>query len=375
MKAKKIRFRQIKKKKILFLFFTFVIFLFLFQFRSKNYEINYEIKDILITEKYSRKEKIYEFQFKYMEKNFYMEIPNSYLYSKKIIQDVEIREKEGTICIIAKSKHLKIYPICLQNNEFISFNLINDEELIPKNAKKVISYEEKTFKKIKYYHLNGKKYFIWNYEGFDILTEKEQKELHLFNEDIYNIPLVKKVGQYLVMADYDNSYVFHKFYVIDSKKNKIKELNLKNEVSFESYFLGNYDNNTYLVDKKNENEFEINPKKMQIQNIVKNNKGRILKDGLWKSVGMNTLTNNNVNFTYKDRITYNLENQTLYRIHNNYKIKISNQAVKEIIEWDPNTVYYLVDEKLYYYNDQDGEVLVLSNFEWNFNFKNMIYIF
>ncbi len=50
-------------------------------------------------------------------------------------------------------------------------------------------------------------------------------------------------------------------------------------------------------------------------------------------------------------------------------------SVKEIVYSTEDTVYYLEGDTLYYYNDSDGEVLVISNFEWNFNYKNMIFIF
>ena len=38
-------------------------------------------------------------------------------------------------------------------------------------------------------------------------------------------------------------------------------------------------------------------------------------------------------------------------------------------------IYYLKDDELYHYNPIEGEELLLSYFEWNFNLENMIFIY
>lgn len=263
----------------------------------------------------------------------------------------------------------------MQNNEYISYHLIEDEDLIPSSYKKEITYEEKTYKNMTLYSLNDKKYYIWNYDGFDVLSNKEQKEIPLFKEDIYNIPLAVQTKEYIVIADYDSKYNFQKFYVLNSKNDKVKEIALEKEISFESYFLGTHSNKVYLVDKKNKKEYEIYPKRLSIANITKNNQGRIFNGNEWEKINMNVLTSNESSFTNKNNTTYELKEETLYQVQGNYKTKISNYTVKEIVYSDQDAVYYLVEDKLYSYNTSDGEILVIRNFEWNFNYKNMIYIF
>ena len=56
-------------------------------------------------------------------------------------------------------------------------------------------------------------------------------------------------------------------------------------------------------------------------------------------------------------------------------ILVTNKDVDKIINENNNTIYYLVDEKLYMYNNIYGEILLISNFEWNFNNTNMIYLY
>lgn len=367
------KLNKIKKKNV-FLFLLLLLILFYGVFHSKSYEVEYTLNDVQIKERFDKKEKLYEFHFQTKEKEFFIRIYHKFIQSKQLVNDVEIKEKENTLCIIPKSSKLDIEPLCMQNEEYISFHLIEDEEIIPPFLKKEISYEEKTYKNMTLYALNNAKYYIWNYEGFDIITNKEQKSISLFKEDIYNIPLAIQVGKNIVIADYDSKYAFQKFYVINTQKDKLREIALEKEISYDTYFLGTSSKRAYLVDKKNKVEYEIYPKRLLIENITNNNQGRILTNGEWEAINMNVLASNEMYFTYEENTTFKIEDNQLYKVQGDYKTRISNYNVKEIVSTKEDTVYYLVDEKLYYYNARDGEVLTIRNFEWNFNYKNMIYI-
>lgn len=367
------KLNKIKKKNV-FLFLLLLFILLYGIFRSKSYEVEYTLNEVQIKESFNKKEKFYTFQFQVNDKEFFVLLPHKYIHKQKLVHEIEIKEKENTLCIFPTSSKLDFYPLCIQNGEYISYHLIEDEEIIPSTYKKEIAYEEKTYKDMTLYALNNKKYYIWNYEGFDIITNKEQKEIKLFKEDIYNIPLTLQVENNILIADYDSKYAFQKFYVIDTKKDKLRELALEKEISYDTYFLGTSSKKAYLVDKKNKVEYEIYPKRLLIQNITNNNQGRILKEGEWEPINMNILANNETHFTYKENTTFKIEDNHLYKVQGEYKTRISNSNVKEIVSINEDTVYYVVDEKLYYYNDWDGEVLAIRKFEWNFNYKNMIYI-
>lgn len=369
-----VKFKKIKNKR--FYVILLVVFVLLYGiFHSKDYEVSYTVNDVHILEKFSKKEKTYTFLFQTKEKEFSIVLSHKYIYTKKLIKEIDVKEKNNSLCLIPKGSKFDFYPLCMQNDELISYHLVSDEELVPSSYKKEISYEEKSYKNMKLYFLNNKKYYIWNYDGFDVISDNVQQGIKLFKEDVYNIPLTIKVNNNLVIADYDSKYTFTKFYVLNSKNDKVKELSLKNEISFDSYYLGIVGNNAYLIDKKNKKEYEINSKRLLIENITKNNQGRILNYGTWEQISIGNLVNNETQFTYKEITQFKIENNTLYKVEANYQTRISDYNVKDIVYHENDTVYYLVDDKLYYYNNYDGEVLVLTNFEWNFNYKNMIYIF
>ncbi len=358
---------KLKKKIILFVFFFFVL-VFFFLFHSRNYEIEYNRDSVQVEERFMKKEKVYEFIFHYNEKDFIQRIPNSYISSKKLVKSIEIKEVEEAICLIPSSKKLNMTPVCLKDNEQLSPHLVLKEE-------ETEIHPQDTYENITIYNLNQKSYLLWNYKGFYKIDSKKKENISLFENDTYSLSLVEQVGNYLILADYDQKYEFQKFYVLNSKNGKIKELSLKEALPFDSYFLGVFKNKAYLIDKKNKQEYKINPKKLEIEKISKKNIGKLYTNNAWESLSMDILASNEKKFTYDKWISYQVENNTLYAIINTYKVKLSNQKVKEIVYFEEDTVYYLVEDKLYCYNPEDGEIVLLSNFEWNFNYKNMVFIF
>lgn len=366
-----------KNKKIIKLIISLLIILFIFYIflHSKNYEIMYNINSVEITENYDKTNKIYKFLFKVNEKEYIVQLENKYLRKKKLINKVEIKEYDNTTCIIPESKKLKLYPLCYQNDEQLSYHLIEKKDLLPSEYYKNISSEKSKYNNVKINYLNNKKYYIWNYKGFYVIDGKKNQTINIFDDDIYNIPLSYKINNNILLADYNSKYNFNKFYLIQTKNNKIKEINTDKELSFEAYILGSYKNKVYFMDKKNKKEYEINTKKLSINNMTKSNKGKTLEKDEWKEISINKLSTEEYLFTSFKPYDYQIVNNKLYLIIDNHKIKISNNDVKEIVQIDGETVYYIVNDKLYYYNYIDGEVLIMSYFEWNFNYKNMIYIF
>ncbi len=291
------------------------------------------------------------------------------------MEEVEVKQKEDTICIFPKGKHFSFFPLCMQGEEYVSYHLIEDEEIIPKDMRMEIENKETTYQQLKLYHLNNRTFFVWNYKGFYVIDSKKQQEITLFSNDVYNIPLTTQVDKYLVIADYNSKFILQKFYVINSQNKSVKELSLEKELSFESYFLGTINKKAYLVDKKNKKEYEIYPKRLLIENVTNNNQGKIFVEDAFEPISMTSLVTAEKTFTYALIVDYKIENNTLYAIHAHHQTKLSNKKVKDIVYKEGDTVYYLVEDKLYYYTPSEGEVLVMSNFEWNFNYKNMIYVF
>ncbi len=347
---------------ILFSFFLFMIF------KPTTYEKQYKVKDFSVKEAYDSKNKYYKFTITYDNKIYPFIINHKYISARKLIDDITLTQSDNEVCILPNSKRIDFYPLCQNEEDMYSYNLANNHDLEFQYPNVVD--ENKTYNKITIHNLNNLNYLIFNYRGFYLLN-KENKEIKLFSKDIYLLDLVYQINNYLLVADYNQNYYFNKFYLINIKNGKVKEIETDVNISFNSIFLGDYKNKVYLLDKKEEKEYAINIKKEKIEEVPY----QILKDNKLVNKTFHEITNNNLVFEQKYHLNYILEDKKLYVYINDIKIKVTDQDVTKIIKIDEDKVYYLVNEDLYCYDNFNGERLLLSNFEWNFNNTNVIYIF
>lgn len=367
--------RMTKKKKIFFLFLVILIVVLIIIGKNKNYEITYQIDNATITEKYNQEKHIYQFVIISHEKEFATQFLRKKVRGKKLITKIEVKEDENSLCIIPNGKKFDYYPLCYQKDQLISYQQIDNKELLNQKYFRDISPTKSEYNQVQINYLNNKTYYIWNYKGFFKINNENKESISIFSKDTYTIPLSYKTNDSIILANYDDNYNFDTFYLLQVKNNKVKKITNNKELSFDSYFLGSYKNKVYFVDKKNKKEYEINTKKLSINDITHNNKGKIWTENDWEKISMNKLSSTEYSFSKDYVYNYQIIDNQLYLLINDYKILISHLPVKSIVEADEETVYYLVDDQLYYYNHTDGEVLIMSYFEWNFNYKNMIYIF
>lgn len=351
---------------IIIIFFIFFLYMY---FSPRSYEVKYKLNKIDVLENYNEEKSYYYFKFSYKSKDFEFVTQDDYTTKRKLIKEIKIREKDNILCIIPKSNEITTYPLCYKEDVQIDYNLA-DLDLAGYDKK--IELTEKQYKDINVNYFNDKTYLIWDYNGFIYLNNYEQKKIKFLNKDIYNLDLVARVNNYLLIPDYNQEHSFNKIYLIDINKGKLKEWELEYEIYFDSYILGTHDKSIFLFDKKNEVEYELRPDKQKLRKI----KYKTLVNEKWQSTTLAKLKNQ-VKFTEKKVYNFEVINNKLYLsyIKGNNKELISNQKITDIIYVDNSNVYYLVEDKLYMYNKIYGEVLLMSYFEWNFNYKNMIYIY
>lgn len=377
IKNKKSKIKQ-KRRRIAFcLIVLFFLFICTFVFHARNYEKNYVLNDFMVKESYNKNQKVYTYEIKKEDSTWNFIIEHKYLTKKKLIHDIQVFEKDNTICIIPKSKKLTTYPECLEDKKQIDYHLVNDT--MKENIKDYIkeTKEQKdTYEKIDIKNLLNHDYYIWNYKGFYRITKEKQETITLFSKDIYHINQVVQINHILVVPDYDASYYFNKFYLINMKDGKQSTWEFKNSLYFDGYYLGKNKNSLFYVDKKTKTEWELIPKKKKMRKIgTEEKEGKILVNGEWKKISLNKLVNNLAKFEAKEIYHYEI-NQGLYvsYLEQNNPIQISKKDVKEIVAIKENGIFYLVDDTLYYFSKEIGEVAIMSYFEWNFNNQNMIFI-
>ena len=345
---------------IVILIVIFCLFLYII-YRPYDYTKIYNLNEYNIEEIYNKNNSYYVFNITKENIKYSFLIKGKYTKNRKLIDKIESFDN----CILPQSDYLSFYPLCYKDDIIYSYNNQKNNDLFDYQNIDILN---DNYNNISINYLNGKKYLIYNYRGFYLLSDK--KEIKLYDKDVYNIDLVYYLNNYVLIPDYNSNYYFEKFYLINMNNGKVDEIKLDKKISFTSIFLGDYENNIYLLDKKEEKEYKIDIRKKKVEEtnfyILENNK-LVKKNYL-------TIVNNHLTFNKDNLYKYEIINKNLYQVIGDNKIKLSNLEVSKIVKNSNDTVYYLVKDKLYMFNHKYGEILLLSNFEWNFNNTNMIFI-
>ena len=128
------------------------------------------------------------------------------------------------------------------------------------------------------------------------------------------------------------------------------------------------DNKIYLIDKHEKKELEIDIYKKTVNEI--NN--RIYYRG-WQNTTINKLLYQNSLFYGTNPREYIINDNYLYEENENYKKRLTSEKIETIARKYSDSVYYFINNKLYYYDDNQGNVLLIENFEWIFNKDNVIF--
>ncbi len=352
---------------LILIFILFLIFLFI----PKNYQKEYVVNNIKVMESYSKDNDSYYFTFNYNNIALDYLIEQGYKQHRSLIKEIEIVEDEDNFCLIPSGSNLPFVPLCYENGTLVHYSKVSNSlksklpnELFLK-ANKIETYND-----IDIYNKDYT-YLIWNYNGFYYLSEKENKKINIFDKELYTVNLIGYTKDFITIADYDSNYTFNKFYTIDFKKGNLKEYNLDYNVYFDSYFIGHEKNKLYIVDNKENMMYEFNAKNGKLDKT----KSKVLKNGEWENVNIKTIINKKQEFDYKTNFNYTLDGQNLYL---NYKGKDSKtliaNEVTSVTRINNEDIFYLKKEALYHFNPKKGEELLLTYFELNFNYENILYV-
>ena len=346
---------------LLILLLGFTTFLFII-YSQKDYETNYNVRGYKIIEKYDKNKSYYVFLIAKNNITYPYIIENKSFIKRDLITDIKIYNKENEECIMPISDKLKFYPLCSDGDNMYTHNLSNVETLYEYQKYQNV---DTSFNDTKINFLNNLYFAIYDYQGFNLINTKDNKNIKLFQNDVYNLNLIYQMQDNLIIPDYNENHYFKKFNILNIKTGKLKEIKSDFSISFNSVFLGDYKNKIYLLDQKEEAEYEIDLKK----EIIKKVDFKILQNNKWVKKTYKQIIKDNLNF-----LTQNKIDNTLYKKIENILVKISNLNVTKIIYNANDTIYYLSEMNLYMYNEIYGEVLLLSNFEWNFNNNNIIFL-
>ena len=367
--AKKIRIKKIYK-----IIFLSLILIILISRYNHNYNIAYVIDSVKIKEVYNKKDNIH----------LVKAIKNNQEYSfivsskkKKIVKKVVFYNKNNITCLNIIGNKIGTTPVCYQDSKLIDIHLLNNSDV---NNYFNIKYKEannpKSIYNIKVYGYNNLNFLLWNYKDFIFLNKNVHKKIKTINKDVYNLKIIERINNLLLLADYNQEYSFNHFIIINMDDGKKYTWKIDYEISMDSYILGKYKNSIFLVDKKNKVEYELVPHYKKIRIVGNKNRDGIIYDNGFKNISISRLINNELSFKKTQAYNYIVNDGKLYLSLFNSKKNtlISNNDNIKIVDQIDDSVYYLSQDKLYTYNLKDGEMLLMEYFEWNFNNDKMAFI-
>ena len=227
------------------------------------------------------------------------------------------------------------------------------------------------------YNQDKSAFLLWNYKGFYYLNNNITDTLKITDHDVYNLNVIAKLNNLVILADYNEDYHFNKFIIINLGSGKKSTWKIDYDISMDSYILGSYNESVFLVDRKAKTEYEIVPSHQKIRIVGTSNKEGIIYDQKFTKISLTKLVQKDYQFQKLNAYNYTVNNGNLYlKLYNSdNKILVSKKDNLKIVDYNQENVYYLSDSKLYRYNPNLGEQLLLENFEWNFNYQNMIFVY
>jgi hypothetical protein len=380
-----------KRKKIikLILFFLVVIIIVIFlkgTVFKKYHHINYQIiKDrnkFIIEETYQNKK--YYLNIKINKETFPFININNYHKQRKIIHDLIYYDDNTVSCVMPLYQDdFDNEMLCQKDKKLMTYSSLKDYQPLKQFIKTI---------KDKYPHLsfidsnnieNYRDYQVyadnimeniylmkWNYKGLDLFSDSYQT-VKFLKQDLYTNKLGILVNNQYLMADYNSSFTFNKFYLIDIKKAKIKELTVDYDISFDAYINGIVDNKVYLFDRETLVQYEINLNKKEVTIIGNKTLNGKYYDGKWHEINIYDLKKEDLLFEDPDKESYYYQDNTMYHHINDQDVilfkmaDISNLIIRE------DYLYFIKGNTIYGYNEKYGLKKLLINNELTFNKTNI----
>ena len=351
-----------KYRKIITVLLIVLVLVYIYQKFPKNYQKEYKINKFNVQEKYIKKTKTYYFvindKFEYAYKTRYR--------GKKLIKDISYVKKNDK-CVNIKGRKIDFYPLC-QASSYQANDIKPNKNIDETNTK---------YKDIEINTILNENIYIWSHTGYYHLNKDDNEKINLFKNEYYYNDSAFVSGRYLITPDYAEKNEYKHIFVIDMKKGKTKSIELDTKINYNSYYLGTHKNKTYIVDRKNKNEYELNIKKESIKSVLDSNQnGKYYDDG-FKNISITKLSHNDYTFNYPEYYHYKIKGKKLYLnyFNSNNDILIVNHKVDKIISYNDKFVYYLYKNKVYSWSYEYGELLLFTFNELEFNNNNQVFIY
>lgn len=407
------------KRTLILLIILFIFYLLLqviFNYVGPGHDITYKVDG------YSVKEILTQHQKEDVD-NYYFEISKGDILfnyqidnvrqGSKLVKDIEYFKNTNYECMIPvlRIKGNYVNVVCKKDGIYYNYSDIrgNDPEVDAffedynrtyQNSDKILKDNANLFV---YDNLIDNHYMVLEYyKGIYIINPKNTyKRISLFKKETYNKKLSILVDNYYMVADYNEEYDFHKFYLVDLETGSKSDIISNSSISFNSYIQGVVDHSVYLFDKDNQKQYEIDIKNKVVQEIGNVSKGiKIYQDGKFTNANAYEATEKELLFNKNNNT---LDNKTYTKIdlvgsktagyyyiyeavngeYRVYRASVRNSKIRTYlftttdinhIAYTGNYIYYLKNDKIYAYSNL-GSRFILSYKDIMYNNDLKFYVY
>lgn len=394
--------KYLYKKLVIFTLVYFILSFVLYMF-DNGHNVMYSIGNYDIEESLNAKNNEYYFDIKGDDDEFNFKINYNFNKEDKILKKLYNKKIGNYNCFFPIFNGSKILSdvMCLKGTTlYYAHDLDNDEinSYFEKYKYDKSIYEDKgesvvVSPTLTLYgnNLPSNNYLATeSYRGLTLFNSKEAS-VNIFENDIYKKPISIFTDKYYLVADYNSEYTFKNFYLVNIINGEKKNIRSYDDISFDSYIMGEVDGKIYLFDKENKKQFMVDILDESVEEV--GNKDNIkYYDGSWGEISLNDALSekkfeNKYDIKGYDKVYKYLNNYYLYKKDGDdylvYMMDERNLKVKSFIfkTDDINDVIYYKD-KIYFKDGNDfysysikGVRKVLTNTEFEFNDDISTYVY
>lgn len=326
----------------------------------------------------------------------------------KIIESIYYFENENYQCIFPVGDLIQSDVLCQMDNTIYPYQNITGMDLevdafvqtLEKQGYDATQFKDrrsivKTMNGISIYDnlVKNHKIGMEHYKGLYLLDSTNLiQNRTLFTNDIYQKSVETFQDKYYVVADYNQKYEFHEFYVINMITKKETKIVSNKAISFDSYIQGVVDNAIYLLDCSNKKQYRIHLSEKTVTKIGDIDLGvQVYVEGKWETRTMYDALKQDTYFTMgtlpdeinKNRYVHFDEVRDYYYLYEAgetgylvYRVQKEVPSIRYFVTtisdfaqvvYIDDYFYWKENDAIYYYHDATGIRTVIQNGELSFN--------
>ena len=402
---------------LLILFVFYLLIQMIFNYVGPGHDIDYKVSGYnvheILTQHHKEDSDNYYFEITKDDTIFTYQIDN-FRQGSKLVKKIKYFKNVNYECMIPilRVKEDYVNVVCKKDGIYYNYSDIkgNDPEVDQfaseydntyKNKNTVLKDNGSLFV---YDNLVDDQYLVLeDYKGIYIINPSNvYRRVILFKKELYKKPIAALVGDYYIVADYDEKYDFHKFYLVDVKTGMKDTLISNSAISFNSYVEGVIDNSLYIFDKDNQKQYKIDVKDETVTEIGNAKTGiQIYQDGEFKDANVYEASEKEILFdSYTSKV---VDDKTYAKVdlvgsktagyyylydlvdgeYDVYRTSVRNPKIKTYlfrtaninhIAYVGNYIYYLKGDKIYAYNNV-GDHLILKYKDIMYNTDLKFYVY